>query len=67
MKKMYLKSNHYYNFRHDKEDPRVVDIVLYKGGYGERMCFHVLYDSDQKQDYVPCSEVFNGNWEIYYK
>ncbi len=67
MKKMYLKSNHPYNFRHGIENPRVVDLVLYEGSFGKRMCYEVLYESDNTRDYVACSDVFNGLSEIYYK
>lgn len=67
MKQMYLKSNHHYNFRHDKEDPKIVDIVIYKSKFGDKMCFEVLYESDYKKDFVPCSDVFAGLREIYYK
>lgn len=65
---MYLKSNHPGNFKHDKEDARIVGIVLLESGFNnKRMCFDVVYDSDNKKDLILCSVVFAGNYEIYYK
>lgn len=64
-KPVYLQSLNVYNFRHGKENPLVLDIVKYKPeGLLERPCFHVLYESDNKTDYIACSEIMNHNWEF---
>lgn len=62
---MYLKSLHHYNFRHGKENPRVLEQVMSKPEkYEARMCYKVLYESDGLIDYVPVIAVEDGEWEL---
>lgn len=64
-KPIYLRSLNVYNFRHEKENPKVIGLVRYKPeNYPERACFKILYESDHKIDYVACSELMEHNWEI---
>lgn len=62
---LYLKSLNIHNYRHGEEVPMIVDVVRFKPeNLNERPCFMVLYESDNKVDYVPCSEIMEHNWEI---
>lgn len=62
---MYLKSLHIYNFRHGKENPKIIGLVNYKpANLNIRPCYKVEYESDNTIDYVPYSEVLRGNWEF---
>jgi hypothetical protein len=64
-KEIYLQSTNVYNFRHGKENPKVVGFINYTpNGYEERACFKVEYKSDNKIDFIPHSELKNGNWNI---
>lgn len=64
-KPIYLHSLNAYNFRHGTENPLVLGLVRYTPkNFKERPCIQVLYESDNKIDYIACSEVMNHNWEF---
>jgi hypothetical protein len=60
---VYLKSLHIHNFRHRKENPRVIGFVNFiPKGYDNRLCFKVIYESDNLIDHIPYVEIENGVW-----
>lgn len=62
---MYLKSLHPYNFRHNKENPKIIEFVLYTPlNLFARPCFKVEYESDKFIDHIAYSDVLKGFWEI---
>lgn len=64
-KPIYLKSLHPYNYRHGKENPKIIGYVKYTPkNLPERLCFKVEYQSDNKIDYIPHRELIDGNWKI---
>ena len=64
-KPRYLESNHYYNFRHGEENPKIIEFVLFTPENGtQRPCYKVLYESDGEIDYIAQESVLKGEWNI---
>lgn len=62
---IYLKSTHPYNFRSDKENPKVIGFVkVTPENLPPRPCFKVLYESDGTVDYIAFSDCENGHWVL---
>lgn len=64
---LYLQQTHTYAYRRDDgELPLVVSIVMYKPteNLDKRVCYKVKYLSDGFIDYVPISEIENGNYKL---
>jgi hypothetical protein len=62
---MFLKSQHRYNFRHGEENPKIFGFELFiPVDYDARPCFKVIYESDNKIDYIPFQSVVDNHWEI---
>lgn len=62
---IYLESLNVYNFRHAQENPKVVGFVNFTPkSLVERPCFKVEYASDYRIDFIPHSELLNGNWKM---
>lgn len=62
---MYLESLHYYCFRYNKETPKVLGLEMFKPkGLNERMCYKVLYESDNTIDYIPEESINCGHWRL---
>lgn len=65
---MFLRSLNPYNFRHGKENPKIMGIEIYTPeNLNPRPCFKVLYESDNTIDYVAHSDVVKNYWEIFIK
>lgn len=69
MKLTYLKSNHPYNYRHFEESEVSVigKEIRTPKNLLPRECYKLLYESDNTIDYIPISEVENGNWTMIYR
>lgn len=62
---IYLKSLNHYNFRHNKENPRVISLVNYTPeNLTSRPCLKVLYESDGQIDHIAYETLQTGSWEI---
>jgi hypothetical protein len=62
---IYLKSMNHYNYRHDRENPRIIGFVRYTPkGFYSRPCFKVEYESDGKIDYIALRSVLDGEWKM---
>lgn len=60
---VYLESLNIHSFRHGEENPRVIGLVNFTPkGYDERICFKVIYESDNFIDYIPYVELENEVW-----
>lgn len=65
---IYLKSLHPYNFRHSKEEAKVIGFIMFTPeGYPSRPCFKVLYESDNFIDHIPHSSLVDGHYEVITK
>lgn len=65
---IFLKSMHGCNFRHNKEDARVVDLVMFTPeNLKPRPCYKVEYESDGMIDHIACQSVEDGHWAVYMK
>lgn len=64
---LYLQPIHPYAYRRDDgELPLVLSVVMYEpdGNLDKRVCYKVKYLNDGFTDYVPISEVENGNYKL---